>query len=68
DGDPRVPRSPLLERQGLHADDLAGRVEPLPLEQRGPWISRVAVQFDEPLTSHESQINSFRKNHVWEED
>lgn len=44
------------------------RVEPLPLEQRGPWVSRVAVQFDEPLTSHESQINSFRKNHVWEED
>lgn len=52
----------------LPAPGTVVRVEPIPQDQSGPWLMRVAVQFDEALNKHEAQIDAFRKDHVWEED
>ena len=35
------------------------RVEELSLSDAGPWLRRVAVQFDEPLTVYAKEIESF---------
>lgn len=52
----------------LPAPGTVVRVETIPQEQRGPWLVRVAVHFDDALNKYESQITAFRKEHVWEED
>ena len=37
------------------------RVEVLPPGTAGPWLRRVAVQFDEPLTMYAKEIDAFRE-------
>jgi hypothetical protein len=37
------------------------RVEELNPKEAGPWLRRVAVQFDEPLTVYAADIDAFRE-------
>jgi hypothetical protein len=37
------------------------RVEELSEREAGPWLRRVAVQFDEPLTVYAADIDAFRE-------
>jgi hypothetical protein len=37
------------------------RVEDLPPGEAGPWLRRVAVQFDDALTMYQSDIDAFRE-------
>lgn len=37
------------------------RAEPLPPGEAGPWLRRVAVQFDAPLTMYAEEIRAFRE-------